>query len=138
MLARIAALLLAMADLAERSALASGPVRRLVLWALYRADAVAKEFLAETTTAQGWLWTPAVLSVGNGSEPADAMDLATSLRTLALVMQTMAALLFDPAFAGFGEACWHGGNIGFPHDIVDRDVADRPGAAALPERCDTS
>ena len=48
MLRRIAAILLALATVAERAADRSRPVRWLVLWALHRAEAFASEFVAET------------------------------------------------------------------------------------------
>ena len=48
MLRRIAAILLALAGLAERVADRSRPVRWLVLWVLQRAETAASAFVAET------------------------------------------------------------------------------------------
>jgi hypothetical protein len=47
MLRRIAAILLALATVAERAANRSRPVRWLVLWILQRAEAVASAYVAE-------------------------------------------------------------------------------------------
>ncbi len=97
-LAQIAALLLAIADIAEWAAFAPRSIRVLVLSALSRADAVATEFVLDTAAAQGLQWSPAVTPSGRGFEPADAMALAISLRTLALALQTLAASLPELPF----------------------------------------
>jgi hypothetical protein len=100
MLLRLVAVLFSMADLAERAAGAPRPVRCLVLWALFRADWVVKEFILDTASAEGRLWVPALVSVRHGFEPADALVLAASLRTLAFVLEGMAAPLFGPSGHG--------------------------------------
>lgn len=97
-LAQIAALLLAIADIAEWAAFAPRSIRVLVLSALSRADAVATEFVLDTAAAQGLEWSPAITQFGRGFEPGDAMALATSLRTLALALQTLAASLPELPF----------------------------------------
>jgi hypothetical protein len=105
--ARIVALLFALADLAERAALRSAPVRWLVLWFLCQADAVAREHIAGylSKPARGRL--PAALCRGHG--PEDAMNLAASLRALARLARRLAAHLWrlslsGPAIASSGPA----------------------------------
>jgi hypothetical protein len=108
-LRRIAAMLVALAALAERAAYRSLPVRWLVLSLLRHAEAVAREHVAETT---GWDWSDlevafgidapeagfdagqgagsgladAGILTGSGSGPADALALAWRLRMLAAVL----------------------------------------------------
>ena len=82
-LRRIAALLLALAMLAERAAGRSFPVRFLVLSILCRAEAVARGFVAEATQSDWpWLEEPP----GMRASPADAAVLALRLRMLAAVL----------------------------------------------------
>jgi len=89
MLDRIVTLLLALAGLAERAAGAPAPVRCVVLWLLRRADAVAAEFVADLAfDAAGRLEIAS--SDHHGCDPADALALALSLRTLALTLQAIA------------------------------------------------
>lgn len=90
MLNGIVLLLLALAGLADRAAGRSRPVRWLVLWSLWHAHDVAPDFVA------GSAWSvagrsPALATVGHGDDPADAMNLAASLRALARIVRTMAA-----------------------------------------------
>ena len=89
-LMRIAAILLALADLAERAAGASRPVRYQVLWALRQADEVVSEFVTGST-CEGGQWPSASSPVRCGFDPADAENLAASLRMLAFMVQAMAA-----------------------------------------------
>ena len=139
MLARIATLLLALADLAERAAGAAKPLRCLVLWALSRADSVAKEFVADTAAAEGHSWSPPVLSLRYGFEPADAIDLAMSLRVLALLIGTMAEPLFDVAPAEPGHPPSERRRCGDPRHDRSRHVRARAGALFWPVQvCDTS
>jgi hypothetical protein len=139
MLARIATLLLALADLAERAANATKPVRCLVLWALARADAVAKDFVADTALAEGQFWSPPVHSIRYGFEPADAINLAVSLRVLALVIGTMAEPLFDAAPAEPGHPASQRDRGGNPDHDHFPHIGNRFGAIAWPvQRCDTS
>jgi len=115
---RIVALLLALADLAERAAGAPLPVRWLVLWALQEADMVVREYVEDRSAHAAGLWIPAVITVRYGSEPADAINLALSLRMLARAVQTIAAYAGRPSLARLGDA------------IVER-VRDRlPGGTA--------
>jgi len=91
-LQRIVALLLALADLAERAAGASHPARCLALCSLRHADAVARAFvIGSNCGAARTQYAPALVAVHDGFEPADAINLALSLRLLALVVQTIAA-----------------------------------------------
>nr|WP_295463149.1 hypothetical protein [Mesorhizobium sp.] len=103
----IVARLLSLADLGEDAATRSPWVRFCVLWSLCQADAVVREFVAGSTwNPAGRLWSPAVPIVRYGTEPADAMALAASLRALALIVQAMAgqirrlALLHPEGSAG--------------------------------------
>ena len=89
-LMRIAAILLALADLAERAAGASRPVRYQVLWALRQADEVASAFVTGSP-CEGDQWPPAATPVRCGFDRADAEHLAASLRMLAFMVQAMAA-----------------------------------------------
>ena len=85
-LSRIAALLLALALLAERAAGRSFPVRFLVLSLLWRAEAVARAFVADATGADcpdlPCFDEPLAMRGG----PADAAVLALRLRMLAAVL----------------------------------------------------
>jgi len=99
MLKRIAALLFALADLAERAAEAPYLTRCRVLWALQQADELAREFVAGSVwNPAGRQWSPATMSVSYGNTPADAMSLALTLRALALVVQTMAMQIRHRSF----------------------------------------
>ena len=90
-LMRIAAILLALADLAERAASASRSVRYQVLWALRQADDVAREFVTGSPCEAGDQWPPAATPVRHSFDRADAEHLAASLRMLAFMVQAMAA-----------------------------------------------
>jgi hypothetical protein len=90
-LMRIAAILLALADLAERAAGASRPVRYQVLWALRQADEVVSEFVTGSACDAACQWPPASSPACCGFDPADAENLAASLRMLAFMVQAMAA-----------------------------------------------
>jgi hypothetical protein len=89
-LMRIAAILLALADLADRAAGASRSVRYQVLWALRQADEVVSEFVTGSA-CEGGQWPPASTPVRDSFDPADAENLAASLRMLAFMVQAMAA-----------------------------------------------
>ena len=88
---RIAAVLLALADLAERAASASRSVRYQVLWALRQADDVAREFVTGSPCEARDQWPSASTPVRCGFDPADAENLAASLRMLAFMVQAIAA-----------------------------------------------
>ena len=88
----IVALLLSLADLAERAAVRSPWVRWCVLWSAWQADLIARDYVAGSAWNEaGRLWSPVLPTVRYGTEPAVAMDLAASLRSLALIVRTMAA-----------------------------------------------
>jgi hypothetical protein len=78
-LMRIVALLLTLAGLAELAASRSPAMRGFALWILRRAEAVARDFVADSQDTQ---LAPMPLGPA-GTRPADAMRLAASLRALA-------------------------------------------------------
>jgi hypothetical protein len=87
----IVSTLLALADLVERAACRSPWVRWCVLWSAWRADLVARDYVAGSArSAAGAYWSPALASARYGAAPADAFDLAQSLRALALILRDMA------------------------------------------------
>ena len=85
MLRRIVAVLFALAGLAERLAGLPRPVRAVVLRILRSAEAVARDFVFETTQDDG-----ASDSLQGGDSPADAMRLAQSFRVLAVLLDRAA------------------------------------------------
>lgn len=86
--------LLALADLADRAARAPMPVRVLVLWILRRANTVATDYVeASAWDMPGRYWSPAFVFLQYGPDPADPASLARSFRTLARLVQDMAAHL---------------------------------------------
>lgn len=88
MLKRIVALLLALADLAEQAANRSPAVRWQVLSHLLQAHDVARVFVTDrASNAAGGMAS----ATTGPHDPVDAMALAASLRTLALLLGTMAA-----------------------------------------------
>ena len=92
MLKRIVALLFALAGLAERLSGLPRPVRAFVLRILRSAEAVARDFVLETTQDHG---VPAPLpafldALQGGDSPADAMRLAQSFRVLAVLLDWLA------------------------------------------------
>ena len=94
-LRRLLALLLALADLAERAAGRSRPVRLLVLWLLRPAEEIARDHVAGLTRTA---FPPAPATILHDADGiADAMRLALSFRTLAAAL---AALTVD-AFASW-------------------------------------
>nr|WP_295469350.1 hypothetical protein [Mesorhizobium sp.] len=93
-LVSIVSTLLALAALAEKSAGDTPWVRWCVLWAARQADLIARDYVAGSTwNTAGRLWSPALPMVRYGTDPSDALDLAASLRALAMVISGMAAYL---------------------------------------------
>nr|WP_295468292.1 hypothetical protein [Mesorhizobium sp.] len=93
-LVSIVSTLLALAALAEKAAGDTPWVRFCVLWAARQADLIARDYVAGSTwNTAGRLWSPAVPNVRYGTDPTDALDLAASLRALAMMIQSMAAYL---------------------------------------------
>lgn len=89
-LKRIVAMLLALADLAERACGMPLPVRSLLLWILRPAEAVAREFIGGSAQDAHWQrQAAAAIAVEGGNDPADAIELARSLRALALALKTL-------------------------------------------------
>lgn len=137
-LMRIVARLFALADLAERAAGRSFLVRWLVLWSLCHADAAARDFVVDTTSnAAGRRWSPALMPPRYGSDPADAMYLAASLRSLALIVHGMVAELCRVSFLQQGALSDETGNAnGAGGRPTSHDV--QAGALRAPARHDTS
>ncbi|MCO5162206.1 MAG: hypothetical protein M9939_13800 [Mesorhizobium sp.] len=105
----IVSTLLALAALAEKAAGDTPWVRFCVLWAARQADLIARDYVAGSTwNAAGRLWSPALPNVRYGTGPADALDIAASLRALAMVISGIAAYLRRVAAwrqdQAFGEA----------------------------------
>jgi hypothetical protein len=88
------------------------PVRWLVLWAAQQADLVVKDYLAGQSSEMAWReWAPAVVQLRYGNEPADALNLALSLRVLACLVRALGLHAALIASAEFDEAaglriCW--------------------------------
>jgi hypothetical protein len=86
-LAGIACTLLALADLVDR---ASFRAPWCVLWSAWQADLVARDFVAGSARgAAGAYWSPVLACARYGAAPSDAIDLAHSLRALALIVRDM-------------------------------------------------
>jgi hypothetical protein len=93
-LASIVSTLLALAALAEKSVGDTPWVRFCVLWAARQADLIARDYVAGSTwNRAGRLWSPVLPNVRYGTDPSDALDIAASLRALALLISGMAAYL---------------------------------------------
>ena len=100
----IVSTLLALAALAEKAVGDSPWVRFCVLWAARQADLIARDYVAGSTwNTAGRLWSPALPNVRYGTDPADALDTAASLRSLAVIVTGMAAFLRRLAFLYPGE-----------------------------------
>lgn len=91
-LRRIAAVLIALARLAERMAGSSLPVRGLVLWILRRAEAVAAEFATVELRMTGEFARPMALQQA-GDRSNEAMALASGFRALATALIGLAGRL---------------------------------------------
>ena len=112
----IVAILFSLAGLAERAAGASDPVRCAVLWFLRQADAVATEFVAASACAARLQQSQRATADRDGSDPVDAINLASSLRMLALAVEALVAQLRHQAFLHRGQPSgvtsfehrWHG------------------------------
>ncbi len=83
-LGRVVTLLLAFAALAEQAGRRSFPVRWFVLAILRHAEAVARDFIIETT---GTTLPCAEVPLGTAGGPADAACLAGRLRALAALLR---------------------------------------------------
>ncbi len=115
----IVATLLALAVLAEEAAGDTPWVRWRVLWAARYADLIAREFVAGSAwNPAGRLWSPVLPAVRYGTQRADALDLAASLRALALVVLNIAAQRRLSRVRQPEEPTGHEG--GPPHDIIEK------------------
>ncbi len=85
-LRQIVTLLLSLAALAEKAGRRSVPVRWFVLVLLRHAEAVARDFVAETT---GTTLPCPEAPLGAGTRPADAALLAGRLRMLAALLRAV-------------------------------------------------
>lgn len=115
----IVATLLSLAVLAEQAAGDTPWVRWRVLWAVRYADLIAREFVAGSAwNPAGRLWSPVLPAVRYGTQPADALDLAASLRALALVVLNIAAQRRLSRVRQLEEPAGH--ESGPPHDIIEK------------------
>ena len=138
-LASIVSTLLAIATLAEKSAGDSPWVRFCVLWAARQADLIARDYVAGSTwNTAGRLWSPALPNVRYGTDPADAFDLAASLRALAMVISGMAAHLRQVSVWQQGEEADAAGFDGIPLQGLDAFMRRLREAASPVELRDTS
>ena len=124
-LVSIVSTLLALAALAERSAGDTPWVRFCVLWAARQADLIARDYVAGSTwNTAGRLWSPALPNVRYGTDPADALDIAASLRALAVIVSNMAAQLRRVSFWQQGDASDEPSHDSRPHhDLFKRLLA---------------
>ncbi|MBX3571701.1 MAG: hypothetical protein KF694_05045 [Mesorhizobium sp.] len=105
MLVSIVSTLLGLAALAEKSVGDTPWVRFCVLWAARQADLIARDYVAGSTwNTVGRLWSPALPNVRYATDPSDALDIAASLRALALVISGMAAYLRQVSVWQQGQA----------------------------------
>ena len=136
-LVSIVSTLLALAALAEQAAGQSPWVRWCVLWAARQADLITRDFVAGSAwNPAGRQWSPALTTVRYGTEPADAIDIAASLRALAVIVSGMAAHLPRVLFWQQGQASGERSLDGRPHRDRLQRLADA--ASSPPELRDTS
>jgi hypothetical protein len=98
-LMRLAALLRALAGLAELAASRSPAMRGFVLWILRRAEAAARDFVAGGPGQ----WIASMPVEPASARPADAMRLAASLRALAQQIDRQARLTSAMRHEGGGK-----------------------------------
>lgn len=85
----IAAMLIALAVLADRSCDRSSLVRSLVLWFLRHAEGIARDFVIGEAQACGVAMPDLPPAISFGDSVGGAMRLAASFRLLALVLQSL-------------------------------------------------
>ena len=85
-LKRIAAVLLSLAVLAERASGRSVYLRWMVLWLLYPAEALAREFVAALTSRPAFI---EIVAVRRGDGSTEAFRLALLFRTLAAALDAL-------------------------------------------------
>ena len=108
MMKGIVAMLLSFARLAELVSRAPYPIRSFVLWLLRRAETVVRDWVY---CSEDEYWPVAIHA---GSDRADALDLAASLRALARAVRQMAA-----EYRRFTRR-WRGEAAGGPDDTQRR------------------
>ena len=110
----IAATLLALALLAERTSIRCFPVRFFVLAILFRAEAIARTFVAREIAAD-WPDSPCLEDPGaRHYGPVDAQLLALRLRMLAVVLGALADAEDEPDDRSHAAAGWSPPNAA-PH-----------------------
>ena len=136
----IVSTLLAIAALAEKSAGDSPWVRFCVLWAARQADLIVRDYVAGSTwNSAGRLWSPALPNVRYGTDPADALDIAASLRAVALIISGMAAYLRQVSVWQQGQVSDAAGDDANPLHGLDALTRRLRGGAFRPvEILDTS
>ena len=122
---RLAALLLALAGLAERAAGSPGPVCLLVVWLIRPSEAAARDYVDKIAPGTAWLPEPLWPVTG----PAEALRLARSLRVLAAALT---------ALADDGLATRHGQPANRPSAALLVDTIMCPALAATVEPLDSS
>ena len=136
-LASIASTLLALAVLVEKAAGDTPWVRWCVLWAARQADLITRDYVAGSTwNKAGRLWSPVLPVVRYGTAPADALDLAASLRALAMVVSGMAAYLRRVSLWQQGDVSDDDGHDNRPSHAVLQRLADLASSPVAPR--DTS
>ena len=126
-LSRIAAMLVALAVLAERSGSMPFPVRWIVFVILRRAETVALGFVVEATQTT-WPYLEEYLETGN--RPVDAAFLGWRLRLLAEALRTHVRL------AGCAGS-WNALTVRAPRCLAPRFILMTPSGWQR-EPCDTS
>gem|GEM_PF-3110427 len=136
---RIVLLLLSLANLAEKAAGRSYSVRSAALAYLWVADAEVRDYIADRAWNEtDGHWSPAMPTVRYGTDPADALALAVSLRALAMIILLMATQIRRVSLVQQDEASGESVGAVLPHQDVVRIVQTMCAAAATPPRLDTS
>ncbi|MBX3575513.1 MAG: hypothetical protein KF694_24490, partial [Mesorhizobium sp.] len=109
-------------------------------WAARQADLIARDYVAGSTwNTAGRLWSPALPNVRYGTDPADALDIAASLRALAMVISGMAAYLRRVSIWRRDQASDAASDDGNPTTGLDAFIRSLARAASQPvELRDTS
>lgn len=134
---RIVLLLFALSNLAVRAAGAPFPLRWLVLLALHYAQIVARDYVACPESGRAPR-LPAAASIRHGSDPADAIGLALSLRLLALAVRAIAASEARQRFAASSRTAGEGGRGPTFQRLTEAVPAGRGMACEGAHGCDTS
>ena len=117
--------LLDLADMAERSVRDLPWVRWCVLWAAWQANALLRDYVEGTLRSTARRpWSTVLMPAGLGTDPADAQDLAASLRAFGVFMQATAAQLRRLSFLHQGQASDEAGNEGAVHRAGLQRLAD--------------